>query len=304
MNHTIIKKQNIIEDYLCHRLAADLVDDFEEHLLFCEHCRKKLEQKETLIHSIQSAARQTGHSAGTAQERQDKENFSRDEHVHDVRWRYRIKSHRLLRIAAVLAIVLFGTSVIGVLLEMNNRTGPRCGITQSLSNFYGSLLGIGRQPYRRPIDRYVTKEFIEHTHLNDQPGYQPYELLEEFIHDQYRTSTPRVEVQSPVIAENLTTDPNGRARLRFEGFCKYPSIVKNNSIVLRIFTNQEQDYIDDHAIAETELLFTEQYFYFYRFEKILTLSLRRGLYYFTVEMERTDPLFVGKFYIDTLPASK
>jgi hypothetical protein len=282
-------------------LDADLVDEFEEHLLFCQKCRNELERKETLIHAIQLAAAQLQKPGGRDEESRKKDNQSRhNEHIHDNRWRYVKKTKWLLRIAAVFVFVLFGTSVIGVWYEFNSTVGSRRNIIAALSDFYGSLLGIGKRPYRRPIDRYVTEDFVAQNRLNEQPGYKPNELLEEFILDQYRTSNPLVEVQKPIMDENFTTDISGRINLRYEGFCKYPDIVNNNRIVLRIFTNQEQDYIDENSIISAELSFNEEYLNFYRFEEILTVKMRKGLYYYTVEMEKADPLFVGKFYINTL----
>jgi hypothetical protein len=42
MEHKFIIENEIIENYLLHRLNESETDDFEEHLLYCEECREKL----------------------------------------------------------------------------------------------------------------------------------------------------------------------------------------------------------------------------------------------------------------------
>jgi hypothetical protein len=54
MNHSEIENNNVIERYLMHKLSESEENAFEEHLLGCQQCRKKLEETEGVIENIRS----------------------------------------------------------------------------------------------------------------------------------------------------------------------------------------------------------------------------------------------------------
>ncbi len=54
MDHSFIIKNEIIERYILNQLSEDESIQLEEHLLFCEDCRKNLTKMEVVIKSIKS----------------------------------------------------------------------------------------------------------------------------------------------------------------------------------------------------------------------------------------------------------
>jgi hypothetical protein len=49
MDHKYVIEKGIIENYLLHQLKEKETDDFEEHLLYCEECRKLLEETKEIL---------------------------------------------------------------------------------------------------------------------------------------------------------------------------------------------------------------------------------------------------------------
>ena len=56
MDHEQIAEQNVIERYLMGRLTPDEGELFEEHLLECQECRRKVEWEEDFQNSLHAVA--------------------------------------------------------------------------------------------------------------------------------------------------------------------------------------------------------------------------------------------------------
>ncbi len=257
-----IQEKNIIERYILHQLEEDERDSFEEHLLYCDNCRRELEFNEQVIGAIQEISYE-----------EDREKmiiqiilvsiFSWLKHLIQIPKillrDYYQKHTKVLKIniAVVCFLVLF------------------CISTFSYYNLF--VVGVyNPETYKiNPLPEKLMKPV---------------------------RSSSLFKFEYPQQNENFKKQFNGKVKIKFKGIVYNFQISDINPVYIKIFSNNEEDYDNDSPLMDFIIPFkinTQKNVYSFDFFE--SLSLPRGLYYYTVEQEDNENLlYIGKFFVNQI----
>jgi len=129
----------------------------------------------------------------------------------------------------------------------------------------------------------------------NEADFSPNKYLEPFITSGVRGGTKFVDVQLAGAQPHLTLS-NQKVTIKLSGKLEKPE--KDKNYVLKIYNNQEDNYINDQALLSAPLMYQPAEGNNNTFSFNANLPLGPGLYYFVMSTkEDEEPLYVGKFKV-------
>ncbi len=271
MNHQFIRENEIIEAYLSRHLSPDQVDRFEEHLLYCNECRQSLKKMEFYILAVQKAAKQDKNGNGVNRT--------------SVKEMFRLPAAPKKSPYYIWAAALFLAVLAPLFMKMAQSPDKNVPSGRRL------LPGLQKYFFPAPKSQDLETERLLKKYAQGSRAvhFKPNIYLQDIKENLSRNKniTVYLKICRPLDKTNQIV------QLTFKGHIHGAN--ERDIPVLTVYSNKIYDYIQDNYLYRFKLTpyFLEKGHFTFQIKTTVTLS--EGLYYFTIQQNGNDPLYVGSF---------